>query len=170
MHLLVGGPARAWIVFLACEEYKKTLNFLRCIHVFDLVLKYGSDINEGNWLQVLFYFIVLKGVNTVVVGIGFFSALLRVLGWSFLLLHFDGNVCNWIPKVIWPRMDWFWFFFVGKWLLSSILYLYEVNSLRDAQLLFYFDKVNFFSVFRVTGILVCSSKMLFLFFLSKRIL
>ena len=27
---------------------RRNLNFLRCIHVFDLVLKYCSDINEGN--------------------------------------------------------------------------------------------------------------------------
>ena len=27
-----------------------------------------------------------------------------------ILFHFDGNVCNWIPKVIWPRMDGFWGF------------------------------------------------------------
>ena len=39
----------------------------------------------------------------------FFSAVFQVLDWSFLLL-FDGNVCNWIPKVIWPQMDWFWGF------------------------------------------------------------
>ena len=37
----------------------------------------------------------------------FFSC---VSGWSFLVLHFDGNVCNWTPKVIWQRMDWFWVF------------------------------------------------------------
>ena len=36
----------------------------------------------------------------------FFSAEFQVLGWRFLVLHIDGNVCNWIPKVIWPRMDW----------------------------------------------------------------
>ena len=40
----------------------------------------------------------------------FFSAVFQVLDWSFLVLHFYGNVCNWIPKVIWPRMDWFWGF------------------------------------------------------------
>ena len=40
----------------------------------------------------------------------FFSAVFQVLDWNFLVLHFDGNVCNWIPKVIWPRMDWFWGF------------------------------------------------------------
>ena len=48
------------------RRLEKTLNFLRCIHVFDRVLKCGSDINEGNWLQVLFYFIVLMGIVTAV--------------------------------------------------------------------------------------------------------
>ena len=37
----------------------------------------------------------------------FFLAVFQILDWSFLVLHFDGNGCNWIPKVIWPRMDWF---------------------------------------------------------------
>ena len=50
-----------------------TLKFLRCIHVFDLVLKYGSDINEGNWLQLLFYFFVLVGIVASVIGMSFFS-------------------------------------------------------------------------------------------------
>ena len=27
----------------------------------------------------------------------FFSAVFQVLDWSFLVLHFDGRVCNWIP-------------------------------------------------------------------------
>ena len=40
----------------------------------------------------------------------FFSAVFLVLDWSFLVLLFDGDVSNWIPKVIWPRMDWFWGF------------------------------------------------------------
>ena len=89
---------------------RKSLNFLRCIYVIDLVLKYGSDISEGNWLQLLFYFILLMGIVASVIGMSFFSAVFQVLDWSFLVLHFYGNVCNWIPKVIWPRMDWFWGF------------------------------------------------------------
>ena len=91
------------------RRLEKTLNFLRCIHVFDLVLKYCSDINEGNWLQLLCYFFVLMGKVASVIGMSF-PAVFQVLGWIFLVLHFDGNVCNWIPKVIWPRMDWFWGF------------------------------------------------------------
>ena len=89
---------------------EKTLNFSRCIHIIDLVLNYGSDINERNWIQLLFYFIVLIGMAVFVIGMSFFSPVFQVLDWSFLVLHFDGNVCNCIPKMIWPWMDWFWGF------------------------------------------------------------
>ena len=61
------------------RRLEKTLKFLRCVHVFDLVLKYGSDINEGNWLQLLFYFIVLVGIVTSVIGMSLFSAVFQVL-------------------------------------------------------------------------------------------
>ena len=53
------------------EKTRKNLNFLRCIQVFDLVLKYCSDINEGNWLQLPFYFIVLMGKVASVIGMRF---------------------------------------------------------------------------------------------------
>ena len=56
---------------------RKSLNFLRCIHVIDLVLKYGSDINEGNWLQLLFYFIVLMSIVASVIGMCFFQLCFR---------------------------------------------------------------------------------------------
>ena len=55
------------------RKLEKTLNFLRCIHVFDLVLKYALDINDGNWLQLLFYFTVLMGVVASVIGMSSFS-------------------------------------------------------------------------------------------------
>ena len=120
----VDVPNRWWpCACLTCVSALRRLerNFIfeRCIHVFDLVLKYGSDINEGNWLQVLFYSIVLMGIVTAVIEIRFFSAVFHVSDWSFLLLHFDGNVCNWIPKVIWPRMDWFWGFLLEKCFFRS---------------------------------------------------
>ena len=121
----------------------KTLNILSCIHVSDRVLKCGSDINEGKWLQLFFCFYVLVGIVTAVIGMSFFSAVFHVLDWSFVLLHFDGNVCNWIPKVIWPRMDWFWVFF-GKWLLSSTSCLCGLKSATIAHLFFFFDDISFF--------------------------
>ena len=63
--------------FWHTKTRKKTLNFLRCIQVFDLVLKYGSDINEGNWLQLLFNFIVLVGIVASVIGMSFFQLCFR---------------------------------------------------------------------------------------------
>ena len=74
----VNTPARWWpCACLNCvsglRRLEKTLNFLRCIHVFDVVLKYVSDINEGNWLQLLFCFIVLIGMVASFNGMSFFS-------------------------------------------------------------------------------------------------
>ena len=59
------------------RKLEKTLKFLRCIHVFELVLKYGSDINEGHWLQLLFYFLLLMGIVTSVIGMSFFQLCFR---------------------------------------------------------------------------------------------
>ena len=61
------------------RRVEKPLKFLRCIHVFDLVLKYGSDINEGDWLELLFYCIALIGVVASVTRMSFFSAVFQVL-------------------------------------------------------------------------------------------
>ena len=74
----VNAHARWWpCACLKCvsglRTLEKTLNFLRCIHVIDLMLKYVSDIIEGNWLQLHFYFIVLVVMLAFVTGMGFFS-------------------------------------------------------------------------------------------------
>ena len=76
----------------------------------------------------------------------FFSTVFQVLDWSFLKLHFDGNVCDWFPKVIWPRMDWFWGF-VRKWLFSLTSYLYGLESATLAHLLIVVDDIKFFRCF-----------------------
>ena len=78
---LVKAPARWWPCarlkfFSGLRRLEKTLNFLRCIHVIDLVFKYGSDINEGNLIQLLFYFIVLMGIVASVIWMSFFSCVL----------------------------------------------------------------------------------------------
>ena len=56
---------------------RKTLNFLRCLYVIDMVLNYGSDINERTWLQPLFYFIVLMGIVASVIGMSFLQLCFR---------------------------------------------------------------------------------------------
>ena len=70
MHLLVGGPVPCLKCVSGLRRLEKTLNFLRCILVIDLVLNYDSDINEENWLQLVFYFIVLMGIVASVIGMG----------------------------------------------------------------------------------------------------
>ena len=122
---------------------RKSLNFLRCIHVIDLVLKYGSDINEGNWLQLLFYFIVLMNIVASVIGMSFFSCVsgfrLKFSRIALLRkrLQFDSKSGLTTKGLILG-------FFVGKWLLSLTSYLCGVKSARNAQLLFFFDDINFF--------------------------
>ena len=151
----VNEPARWWPwACLKCvsglRRLEKTLNFLRCIHVTDSVLKYVWDINEGNWLQLLFCLIVLIGMVASFIWISFFSyvsgfgskfsriALLRKrlqLG-SKSDLTTDGLILG---------------FFVGKWLLSSTSFLYRLKSAGIAQLLFFFHGINFFR-FLVWGV------------------
>ena len=56
---------------------KSRKNFLRCIRVIGLVLNYGSDINDENWLQLLFYLIVLMGIVASVIRMGLFQLRFR---------------------------------------------------------------------------------------------
>ena len=98
----------------------------------------------------------------------FFSAVFQVLDWSFLVLHFDGNVCNWIPKVIWPRMDWFWGFFCWKMASFVDFICVWTEICRNCSTVILFWRHEIFSMFSLRSILVCSLKMLVLF--SHRIL
>ena len=43
-------------------KFRKKLKLPRCIQVFDLVLKWCSEKNEGNWIQFFFYFLQLEKV------------------------------------------------------------------------------------------------------------
>ena len=144
----VNAHARWWpCACLKCVsglgKLEFTLNFLRCIHVIDLVLKYGSDINEGNWLQLLFYFTVLMGIVASVIGMSFFSYVSgfelkfsRTVLWGKLLqldsksdLTTNGLTLN---------------VFVGKWLPSLTSYLCGLKSAGIAQYFFVFDDINLF--------------------------
>ena len=141
----VDAPARWWpCACLTCvsglRRLERIFNFLRCTHVFDLVLKYGSDINEGNWLQLLFYFSVLLGIVASVIGMSFFS---YVSGFSnFLVLHFDGNVCNWIPIVIWPRLGCFWSLF-GRFMPRFVNFMSAKTEIYlICSIVFLFDDIK----------------------------
>ena len=72
-----------------------------------------------------------------------FTAVFQVLDWNFLVLHFDGNVCNWNPKVIWPRKDWFWIF---CWKMASFVDLLTVwtEICKNCSIVIFFDDMKFF--------------------------
>ena len=122
---------------------RKSLNFLRCIYVIDLVLKYGSDINEGNWLQLLFYFIVLLGTVASVTGMSFFSFVsgFRLKFSRFALLRkrlqLDSKSDLTTNGLI-----------VGLfcWEMASFVDFISVwtKICKKAQLLFFFDDIKFF--------------------------
>ena len=146
---------------------RKNLELFVMHTYFDLVLKYGSDINGGNWLLLLFHFIFLIGIVVSVILRSFFSPMIQVLDGCFLVLHFDGNVCKWIPKVIWPQMDWFWIFFSknGVFCWLHICFDWNLQELFNCLSFLRTSKVFDLSFQRY---LVCSLKMLVLF--SHRIL
>ena len=144
----VNAPARWWpCPCLKCvsawRRLEKTLNFLRCIQVFDLVLKYALDMNEENWLQLLFYFIILIGRVASVIGMifssyvsGFRLKFSRIAPWRKRLQLDSKSDLNTNGLILG--------LFVEKWLLSSTSYLYGLKSAKIAQLLFLFDDINFF--------------------------
>ena len=144
---------------------RKTLNFLRCTHVIDPVLKYGSDKNEGNWLQLLFYFIVLMSIVASVIGMSFFSAMFQVLDWSFLVLTetFAIGFQKWFGH---KWID----FGVFCWKMASSVYLLSlwIEICKNCSIVILFWRHRIFLIFSLRGILVCSLKMLVL--LSHRIL
>ena len=74
----------------------------------------------------------------------FFFSCVSGLDWSFLVLHFDGNVCNWIPKVIWTLMDWFWGLLLGNGFFRWLHICNRLKSARIAKLLFFFHHIKFF--------------------------
>ena len=167
---LVDAPARWWpCACLTCVSGLRRLDrnfyFLRCIHVFELVLKYGSDVNEGYLLQLLFYSIVLTGKVASVIGMSFFSYVsgfrLKFSPIALLRKRLQLDSKSDLSKNVLILG-----FFGGKWLLSFTSYLYT-KSARIAQLLFFWPH-QLFSMFSLRGILVCSLKKLLLF--SHRIL
>ena len=74
----------------------------------------------------------------------FFSAVFHVLDWSCLVLHFDGNVCNWIPKAIWPLMGWFWGFLLENGFFRWLHICMDWNLLELLSCYSFLTTWNFF--------------------------
>ena len=106
--------------------------------------KWGKLVTASRLLDCIDWYSCLRYWNE------FFAAVFQVLDWSFLVLHFAGNVCNWIPKVIWPRMDWFWVF-CGE--LASFVDFISVwtEFCKNCSTFFFFDDIKIFQ-FLIWGI------------------
>ena len=162
----VNAHARWWpCAWLECvsgpRRLEKTLNFLRCIHVIDLVLKYGSDINEGNWLQLLFCFFVLIGMVASVIGMSLFQLWFRfqieVFSYCSLTETFAIGFQMWFDH---ERID----FGVFCWELASLVdFIYVWTEIcKICSILIICWRHQFFSMFSLGCILACSLKLLVL--------
>ena len=123
MHLLVSGSVRAWMTCWSTNTAKK----LELFEMHTCLWSGAQKWFRHRWRKLLTASLLLHcidGYSYLRYWNEFFSAMLEVLGWSFLVLHFDGNVCNWIPKVIWLRMVWFWGF-----LLESGFFRWRANCM-----------------------------------------
>ena len=122
---------------------KKNLKFLRWLHVFDLVLKYCSDLNEGNWLQLLFHFFVLMGIFALVIGLSFFNC---VLGFrlKFSRIPVSGKCLQLESKTVLTMTGLILEFFVGICPVSSTSCLHGLKFVWIAQFFFIFDDMKLF--------------------------
>ena len=79
-------------------ETRKNLTFLRCIHLWDLVLKSCEDINEGNWTQLPFIFAGLVKIVASLVGMSLFHLWVTfqvdVFSYCILAETFENGVQN----------------------------------------------------------------------------
>ena len=122
--------------------------------------KIGSGKNEGNWLQLLFHFIVLMGIKASVLGMKSFMLCFR-----FQIEVF--SYCTLTETFPFGFQKWFTVnglilgFLVQKWRLPLNSYLHGLKSAVAVEL-FFFDDIGF-SVFSLRGILVCCLKTILLF-------
>ena len=143
------------------RRVEKTLNFLRCIHVFDRVLKCGSDKDEGNWLQLLLYFLVLMSIVASAIEMSFFNF------FSGFRLKFC-RIALWRKRMQLDSQSYFatkglfLVFLLGNDFFRRLLSVWT-EICKNCWIVVLFWGHHIFSMFSSRGILVCSSKMLVFF-------
>ena len=88
------------------------------------------------WDTASVYFIVLVKIHASFVELSVFASMGHAMERSVLVLQCYGNVCNYIPKLIWLRMECFLDFIDKLSLVSSIAYLQEWEFAIVAQMQF----------------------------------
>ena len=80
----------------------------------------------------------------------------QALALDFPVLCFYWNNCQRVTKLFRLWTDCFCSFSVGMCFVSSRSFLHGLKTARISKLWFYFDDMNFFSVFSLSGFMVCS--------------
>ena len=160
------APARWWPwACLKCvsglRRLEKILNFFRCIHVIDLVLKYVSNTKEGNWLQLLFYFIVLVGMVASVIGIQF-SSYVSGSGSKFFRIALRRKRLQLDSKSDLATNGLIMGFFMENGFFRWPAICMDWN-LHELLICYSFLTTSFFWIFSLRCILVCSLKKLVVF-------
>ena len=88
------------------------------------------------WDKLLVSFIVLVNTEAWLFGMSFFHVWVRFLHCIFFILHFYWNVCSFVPKVNWPRMERSWTSSVRLCFVSSSPYLRGLKTARNAHFCF----------------------------------
>ena len=142
---------------------RKNLNFLRCIHVFDPVLKNRSDIKVGIKQQLLFYFFVLMDIAASNIGMSFFIC---ISGFRLKVspIAVSRNRFQLESKTDLTTIGLFLEFFFAICHVSSTSYLYGLKIAR----IFLSWRHQVFSIVGVGGILVCALEIRVIF--SNRLL
>ena len=124
---------------------KEKSTFLKCIQV---------PKHSGYFF--LFPFIVLLNITSSITGV-----IVSISGssskWSFFASHIYWNVCNRVPELFRPRMDWFWSFGVFCWKVPRLVVIISAwtNICKRCSIVFHFWQQKNISMISFWGILTC---------------
>ena len=115
--------------------------FWKCPLFVDLVLKYCSDINEGNRLRLLFtsfyWWVQLPRLLERVFFLLCFIFYFEVFSNCIFSEMFASWFRNWLDQK-WIALG----FFLGRWLFSLVLYLYGLKPAWIAEICFFLMTTN----------------------------
>ena len=159
MHLLVGGPADA---YLMCFWHRNTRKKLEILLMHKSLGPGAQMLFRHNWRKLVTFLFFFHCVGEYIWMLNWHDFfVICVLGFSlkfsrlaFLLEQFYlGSKSD-------PITDGFILeSFVGMCLVSSSSYLHGPKVVKIAQLCFFLDEINFLSKISLRGNLVCSLKM-----------
>ena len=145
----------------------QTWNFWDAYMYFYLVLKYCSDINDGNWLQLFYYLIVLIDIAASVFAWILFHLCFRNQVWVFSYCSVTEGFEIGFPKCF--DHDWVLF---GMFLWNMPCFVDFISAWTEIcmkwAVVILFRRHQTFSIVSLSGILACFLYMLQLF--SSRIL